>query len=160
MRNKIIACAFALTVLFGWAIYHTVNSNIGQIVEIKVSGYDPRDLLSGHYLTYTVDYDNFKHADCRNFQSEPAVYLCLAIGKLSAKKPADCLAVKGICRYSRFVAGIERFYIPQDYAPKLDAALRAGKHDAKIKVLITRGGKTYVKDMFFDGISAKDFARR
>jgi uncharacterized membrane-anchored protein len=163
MKNNIIACAVMLFVLFGWTLFHAVSSNVGEIVEIKVSGYDPRDLISGHYLTYNVNYDNFKPSACRNFYHGSAVYLCLERAKLSASKPAGCLAIKGNCKghgANIFTAGIERFYVPETYAQSLDAALRGGKHEAKIKVLITRGGTAYVKDMLFDGVSAKEFATR
>ena len=46
-----------LAVLVAWTGYHTISSRIGTEIILKVAGYDPRDLLSGHYLTYNVVYE-------------------------------------------------------------------------------------------------------
>ena len=34
-------------------------------VTLRISGYDPRDLLSGHYIVYTIDWDD---TDCKQFK--------------------------------------------------------------------------------------------
>lgn len=119
MKKYIISVCITLGFLFGWTLFTLVSSNIGTTVEFGVIGYDPRNLLSGHYLTYTVMYED------------------------------DAKELKGI----------NRFYIPEKYAADLDRALRSGEYDTKIKVLITPSGRAYVKEMFFDGVGAVEFAK-
>jgi len=162
MKKNIIVCVIALIVLFSWTLFHAFNSNRGQITHIKVTGYDPRDLLSGHYLTYTVLYENFEQSSCSEHEGDD-VYLCLDDGRLSSITPGGCATfIKGVCSIygaNRFNAGIERFYIPEKHAERLDSALRKGTFDTKIKVLVTPTGKAYVKDMLFDGVPALEFAK-
>ena len=35
-------------------------------VTVRIAGYDPRDLLSGHYIAYTIDWEN---TDCGQFEN-------------------------------------------------------------------------------------------
>ncbi|MDR1123563.1 MAG: GDYXXLXY domain-containing protein [Elusimicrobiota bacterium] len=156
---KLFACIFALAVLFSWTGYVAVNSNTGETVEFKITGYDPRDLLSGHYLTYTVDFGVLESRT-----ENRRAYLCLDDKTVYPQKPSSCaLGLAG--EYYKWNKafnhrGIDRFYIPEEYAQRLDKALRSGKHDAKIKVLITKNGAAYVKEMYFDGIAVREFAEK
>jgi uncharacterized membrane-anchored protein len=157
-NTELYACIFALAVLFSWTAYVAINSNTGETVEFKITGYDPRDLLSGHYLTYTVDFGKLE-AKTQN----RSAYLCLDDKTVYSKKPSSCalgFAGEYYGNKTFHQRDIDRFYIPEEYAPLLDKALRSGRHDAKIKVLITKSGRAYVKEMYFDGIAVREFAEK
>ena len=66
MNKKLIA-ALSLPVIFmaGWmGILSFERCSIQHDVIIAVSGYDPRDLLSGHYIDLNL---NWKDTDCSQF---------------------------------------------------------------------------------------------
>ena len=42
-----------------------ITKNSGVDIKLPVMGYDPRDLLSGHYIQYQIDWEK---ADCNQFE--------------------------------------------------------------------------------------------
>ena len=96
---KILSALFALPLfcLMAWSVYLTYNRDTGIDVRVAVRGYDPRDLFSGRYIQYTIDWDRTR---CEQF--------------------AD-----GVCPQNEFCADAKwgrqcRFYIPEEYASTLD----------------------------------------
>jgi len=73
-------------------------------VTVKIEGYDPRDLLSGHYIAYTIDWDK---TDCKQFPQQ-----------ICPKEDFFNIAKQTFWRNSF------RFYIPEQYAQELDDTLR------------------------------------
>jgi hypothetical protein len=73
-------------------------------VEIKIKGYDPRDILAGHYIAYDIDWEQ---TDCTQF-------------------------VRGICPKAEFLktailgtwGGYFRFYVSERAAPKLEQIMQ------------------------------------
>jgi uncharacterized membrane-anchored protein len=66
------------------------------------------------------------------------------------------LFIKGRSEYGNFVAGIERYYFPEEYQQVLFSIPR----DATIKVRITEDGSAYVRDMYVAGEPILEYARR
>ncbi len=159
MKNKnLLFMIIPVIILIGWAGYHEIHSNIGNTVYLKIRGFDPRDLLSGHYLTYEVEYENFSPSECRDNSNYADVdYLCLDTGEINTNIDACKVKIQGECSWRGFDAGINRFYIPQEYALKLDNLLRNGEYPATIEVLVNSSGRAYVKELFFDNIPWKTF---
>ena len=58
MRKKIAYFAFLLpfVALAFWVYGLSHTASFGESVVLKVAAYDPRDLLSGHYLQYSLDF--------------------------------------------------------------------------------------------------------
>jgi len=139
----------ALSVMAGLRHY---QQSSGQEVILPVQGYDPRDLLSGHYLRYSVDYG--VEESCTYSQTEPAV-ICLqpeSAFRLGTEAPQDCeVFIRGRCIAGRFVAGIERFYIPEEGSVELDRRVR-GK-EAALLLSVNQNGKAVIKDLLFNGKS-------
>lgn len=134
---------------------------------IPIDGYDPRDILSGHYLIYRLGFNHREHC---NYDRNP-VYLCLnpdpsgdelhdrEISYLAPFPSEDCKAVlKGRCENGRFLAGIERFYIPEEYAGNLDRVVRSGK--GKIVVAIDQRGNAAIKDLLINDEPWKDYINK
>lgn len=127
----------------------------GHELVFPIQGYDPRDLLSGHYLRFSVDYGN--SLDCGAIAGE--AYLCLADGFLRSVWVDDCLLqIKGECRGARFLAGIERFYVPQEDALTLETLIR--DNSASILVAVDPGGKAMIKELMIDELPWKEFLAR
>ena len=142
------------------AIYKGIKVAIGKEMIIPITGYDPRDLLSGHYLIYRLDLNNNELCS-DDLDKEYEVYVCLNQNKdntvnssqvsafLVEKMRGSCDAIlKGKCKQRRFLAGIERFYIPEEHSKKLDKVIRDSK--GKLVVSIDRNGKAVIKDLLIN----------
>ena len=136
----------ALGILTGYKHYKVT---VGMEVILPIEGYDPRDLLSGHYLTYRVNYGTKYICEQSRKANYSEAYVCLDPKYFSYHKPQTCnLVIKGTCKGSRFRAGIERFYIPEDQAKKLDKDVRSKK--GSIVLSVTPDGHAQIKDLLID----------
>jgi uncharacterized membrane-anchored protein len=164
-RHLIFALVFPILVLAALIIYKQVRVMIGKEIILPISGFDPRDILSGHFLIYRIDYGIQNNDICRNYDNNNDAYICL---KKDSSRPdtyfstispdkdlfesedEECFAViKGKCKDGLFTAGIERFFIPEGYAYSLDSAVR--NSHGKIVLSVTKGGSAAIKDLLIDG---------
>jgi uncharacterized membrane-anchored protein len=174
-KQKLIAAlVLPLVVFIALIFYKQAKVSMGEEVILPITGFDPRNILSGHYLIYEIDYglegDNY----CSEKENRSAdVYLCLIRDKKKRELyrssvsvyydesdlyDAGCDAViRGKCRYGRFMpdSEIEKFYIPEECAHSLDRAIRNGK--GKIVLSVTRGGSAVIKDLLIDDKSWKEY---
>lgn len=148
-RAQQLALAIALPILLltanaSWHFY-----KLGQGVEIRlpIQGFDPRDLLAGHYLIYQIDYGLGDFCTSTDSTKRQRQTICLQPKQSEAS--ADCaIPLEGFCSNEGFKAGIERFYIPEQYASALDQAIRGQKGEI---VLMIKNGKASVKDLLIEG---------
>jgi uncharacterized membrane-anchored protein len=139
----------ALGILTGYKHYKVT---VGVKVTLPIEGYDPRDLLSGHYLTYRVIYGAKNICKMSQAKKNPVRYVCLQPKGFSYSKPMNCeIMIKGTCSGSRFKAGIERFYIPEASAGQLDKDVRSKK--GSIVLSVTPDGHAQIKDLLINGKS-------
>ncbi len=103
MNKKILALVFIIPfiTLLSWTGWLYIQQMCGKDVKVAVMGYDPRDLLSGHYIQYSIDWDK---TDCSQF-------------------------LNGVCPRDEFCLEAEwgrqcRFYIPEKNAEELDNLFR------------------------------------
>jgi uncharacterized membrane-anchored protein len=158
-RSLLLALLLPAIVLLGWVTRLELRRQQGQEVVLAVQAYDPRDMLSGHYLQYAVDY-GFNPCELKVGRGDSSVCVCLEApslrsdvwragwsGECSAL-PDECAThLRGSCEYSRFTAGIERFYIPEAYAPKLTRV----PPNATITVRVAGDGSAQVTDLLVNG---------
>jgi len=59
MKKKYLLLILLVPVicLFLWGCFLEYTKNSGQKILVSVKGYDPRDLLSGQYIQYVIDWD-------------------------------------------------------------------------------------------------------
>ena len=119
-RFLLFALAFPFLALAALTSYKAYKRFAGVELTLPITGFDPRDLLSGHYLVYRLD---IKEEICRGDQADlDPLFLCVIQGdddlrtrlvdSLSSPGSEDCTAIiKGRCDGSRFVAGVEKFYV-------------------------------------------------
>ncbi|PKL39063.1 MAG: hypothetical protein CVV44_09360 [Spirochaetae bacterium HGW-Spirochaetae-1] len=160
--NKKLAAALLIPIvmLALLTLYKAVKIYSGRKVIIPITGFDPRDLLSGHYLTYRLALNTDV---CSGHDRDRGnLFLCLSLDKNGAvigSYPMEyldedwrdrCSAVlKGTCRRGSFMAGIERFYIPENESVLLDRAVRQGK--GSLVVSIDNKGNASIKELLIDG---------
>lgn len=141
-----------LLIFLWWLRIHSVVAN-GNEIALGVSGYDPRDLLSGHYLTYQVTYSPVEPCPDRKKDSERCV--CFADQGSETEWSGSCNELphescrkylRGSCRYGRFEAGIEKYFIPESYA-----STNPIPPNSYIVVALDGRGGGIVKDFFVEG---------
>lgn len=152
-QSLLLALAFPVLVLAGLVLFRTAALRTGQEVTLPISGYDPRDLLSGHYLTFRVDYG--LDSLCSGSGPSETAFVCLEPRGVSKSIPAECpIFIQGNCKGSVFEAGIERYYVPEEQALKLEELVRSKA--ASIRISIGRDGRAQVKDLLIDGKTWRD----
>ena len=110
----------------GWLVYETTTR---FEVTLPITGYDPRDLLSGHYILYDIDW---KKVDCSIFK-------------------------ENLCPKTAFVTS-HRYYVAQEDAPILEKLLTdEQKHTFEITFAYEKDEKPLAKQLLVDGIDWHDF---
>lgn len=152
-RTLIIALLIPIAALAALTAYKKYVLSFGQEIVLPISGYDPRDLLSGHYLIYQVEYG--VGSICGGGAGPQTGFVCLSPKLFSYTAPNGCLKViRGLCNNGRFEAGIEKYYIPEDKAKALEEKVRS--KSASIVLSVTTDGQAQVKDLLIDGQPWKD----
>jgi len=152
-KGIVIALIFPIIVLAALVGYKVNILSIGKEITLPISGYDPRDLLAGHYLIYTVDYGI--RGICSGHSGVRTAHVCLRPKKFTYQLPENCeLMIKGFCRGSQFNAGIERYYVPEKDALRLENLVQSG--EASIVLSVSRSGNAQIKDLLINGKSWKD----
>lgn len=150
-----LAIALPLAVLAfnaGWKLYERSQ---GIEIRLPIEGFDPRDLLSGHYLVYRVNYGLGEFCTDLNVGHNQPHTICLD-PKQSTADESCTVPLSGVCQNSDFKASIERFYIPEQYATPLDQAVR----DQKGEIIITvKNGKAGVKDLMIEDKQWMEFIK-
>ncbi len=77
MKNKILLLILLIPVicLFVWNCFLWYDKDSGTEITVRISGYDPRDLLSGHYIRYTIDWNktDLQQFEDKNFTKDDFV---------------------------------------------------------------------------------------
>lgn len=130
--------------LWGWS-HHL--SRQGDEWEVPIMGYDPRDILRGHYVEFTYDWPGLDAADF----SAPLSALCLSgtapvierAARASAAELATCAhPVRGPSEgiYGRESLRRGRLYAGQVRARELDKALRDQSQRAFVRFRLRPDG--------------------
>ena len=148
--RKFLIAALAVPILSLTALagYKKYKLSFGKEIRLPVQGYDPRDLLSGHYLIYRVDYG--AKDPCSEAAGNRDLFLCLEPRKFSFESPANCSTlIRGVCKDGRFEAGIEKFFVPEEKAKILEKMLLS--QPAEIILSVPETGRAQVKNLLING---------
>jgi len=115
----LLLCPFL--VLAGWSMYYLSFTKKAPEVVLPIRGYDPRNLLSGHYIQFQIDWAS---ADCHQ---------------------ADW---NGVCPRTDF-KGVDRYYVPEDEALPLERKINAG-YPAKIVFSYEKGHRPIAKRLIVE----------
>lgn len=163
MKTKtglILALLLPIMVLAGNTWLHHQQRINGETVIFPIEGFDPRDLLSGHYLVYRIDFGIAENSDCP--ASDITASLCLEPERRVYpvdELPDSCTQfIRGNCDdKARFVSGLERFYVPEQYADLLDEKVR--DNEGKLVVSVDQAGNTGITDLLINGRSWKEMLK-
>ena len=107
MNKKIFIFILPLICLIAWTGFLTYQQKNGQEVKVRITGYDPTDILSGHYIAYQIDWEK---TDCNQFADR----VCPKDNFCKRNKLAKIVSWGAPCR----------FYVPEKYAQQLDETFR------------------------------------
>ncbi len=146
-ENKLkMALAIPILCLLLLVGYKKYILSYGHEVKLPIIGYDPRDLLSGQYLVYTIDYGV---KVCSDKSGRKDAFVCLSNKTFAYNKSKNCkVFIKGECYRGRFSAGIEKYFIPEKRAKKLEDLIRDKK--AHIILSVTKSGVAQIKELLID----------
>lgn len=159
-RLLLVAVVFPILGLLALIGRAELNLESGAQWELPISGYDPRDLLSGHYLRYQYQFEWSRVPTCGSGDViDPACCLCLQPRPASREplvRSVRCEALDGCLSWLRGgdVAGEQRYFVPAERAAELEQALR--DHDASLRVAITDDGTLAVDTLLLDGVPWQD----
>lgn len=147
-----------------------VTQNSGSIWQVKIQGFDPRDLLRGHYLMFRYDWNIKK--DASPCTGEATCCLCVTASEGSGNinpqarpilcnspERRTCDAVVGSGPDGFWESSYE-YFIPEDRAMDLQSMLWDPHHEFRIEVSIPRrGGKPAIRGLYIDGRPMADVLR-
>ena len=154
-----------VVILLGWVISIQTAVSTGTPVVLPVRGFDPRDILAGHYLAVAVDSGAFT-SECADRQGKQRwekteAFFCPDIGKIVLNKPADCAVfIKGYCRYGRFDDNVSRFYIPEKLSRPLEQAVREPENNPQLLLSVSRDGRAFPQDLILDGLPFAEWLKQ
>jgi uncharacterized membrane-anchored protein len=165
MNRVVTALVLPLLALLGWCGWLEWKLISGREVRVAIEGYDPRDLLSGHYIQYSLALN--QPEACTNRQKDQDVCICLdtnptessySIGTWSgtcSDRPSACTVyLRGRCEGPRFSADVERYYIPESLAPVLSRV----PENASVVLKLDDDGLAHVKRVLVNQQSIEEYA--
>ncbi|UOG35590.1 GDYXXLXY domain-containing protein [Leptospira noguchii] len=157
----ILPVALLLPVLFFVSEIITLEftKTRGKELILPIAGYDPRDLLSGHYLQYNIGFQTEDVSGVCKRQKNEILNQSNTDGKNCICYPhlgriyeneglfvEDCneetlkdkglckVYLRGTCKYGRFKIDNERFYVNEQKALEYEKRLRKEKVHIRLKV--------------------------
>ncbi len=103
-------------------------------------GYDPRDLLRGHYVTFRIDFREDTRRDaCLDSDSDCCLCLTGAPGSgiphTQRMSCADARRCNGMLQ-TRLIHRLNRYYVPEDRARELDQRVRRAGNEDRLRVVV------------------------
>jgi uncharacterized membrane-anchored protein len=146
-KYQIIAIFLPLVAMSIWVGSYAFVRQTAREFTFPIAGYDPRDLLSGHYLQYRVDYK----LPLKCEMNAPEWCVCIEdstpyafVSREGRCSEISCsMPMKGRCDGLRFLAGIERFYFPEKFTKKLAVV----PPRSSITISLGSSGQAVVKSM-------------
>ena len=126
---------------------------------LEVGGYDPRDLLRGHYLRFLLRVDPLHDREPCDESGGQECCLCLMRGterQVAAAERATCDTARTQCDGVlpiRALSDSYRYYVPEDQAAELERRLQEGmqRRTATAVVAVDPGGSAQVRELRIDG---------
>ena len=121
-KIKIFILLLPFLCLCSWAMYYANFVKHAPEVRLPITGYDPRNLLSGHYIEFRIDW---KNANCNQ------------------------LDWNGSCPRKDF-DGVTRYYVPESQAHELERIINNQQFDTQMVFAYSKR-LVVAKELLIDG---------
>jgi len=145
-RSAIRAAALVLPLLglaATWVFTH-VRAQQGTEWDVPIAGYDPRDLLRGHYVIYTYDWPGLENSETWRYGGELCIHgTAPAIERVTGgADPACANPVRGYDYSDDFGGGIftGRLYVSQAEGARLEGQLADPRLQATARIRLRDDG--------------------
>lgn len=171
----IIALLFPLVVLAfmagGTVLQRQADT---QVWRIKIGGYDPRDLLYGHYLSFRYQWNlaaaegggSIKAHECLCLTAsgsgirDPLVRPMSCGGDEAKTCPSLIRAYPSASSWTLTRgAPADRYFIPEENAHKIESLLREGKQDFYMEISPRSDRSVAVRGLYIGDMSLEDYLR-
>lgn len=156
-RNKIILMAVALPfiVLCLLVVRAEYNIRTGEQWNFEITGYDPRDLLRGHYLRFNLKYNWQDNKNNCNSRQDCCLCLTKNLSPYPDVHKTACDTARQLCDGYMLMdkeSILNRFYIPEDSAQTAERLLRDARsqQQAYLSVSINKKGQPAIIDLFIN----------
>jgi uncharacterized membrane-anchored protein len=164
-RNALIAALVAPLFVLVLGIVRAENHLAdAKRWQFEITGYDPRDMLRGHYLQYRLALN--EHAGNPTCSDDTEGNCCFCLTTRGDDIPPDverttCDSAQGRCQGilpTHYLTELQRYYIPEASADVLTTRLRdaAAAHRARLVVAIDANGKPQVDALLVSGKRIED----
>lgn len=126
-----VSLAFPIVFLSSWTAYIDEGIRKAPEITIRAEGYDPRSLISGHYLYLRL---NWQDTDCTQFNDN-------------------------LCHPNRFES-VYKYYIPEDVAPTLEKAVQKKDIKVDLVFAYPENKNPYLKKMLINSEPWKEWLKR
>ena len=172
-----LALIFPLFVLGGlWAKAATHRDYGQQVWRVKMTGYDPRDVLYGHYLRFRFDWnmpiavdekalaDNMNVCMCLN-ESDEGITNPVAMPMLcDAPETGQCQSLMKVAKNGRFYSvtsneATEKYFIPEDKAQIIERLFRQSTKPFYMELMAHEDQSVSVRGMYVGDQKIEDYVR-
>lgn len=168
MKKTVFVLFIPIIALLGWIASIEYQIAISQKIRIHIEGYDPRDLLAGHYITFLISTSDKSFCNNINTERVNAAY-CLCFipssdgifhepswGGSCNNKPESCHTfIRGHCSWNRFTTGAERYSFSENYA----SVLQNLPKNASADISVTKDGKMKVLQLYAEDKTLEEYAQ-
>lgn len=114
-----------------WAMYYAYFVKNATEVVLPITGYDPRNLLSGHYIDFRIDWSK-----------------------------ANCYQAgwNGVCPMSDF-RNATRFYVPENKARELERFINNNNFETSVIFAYQKGFRSVAKELLIEGQLWEEFIK-
>lgn len=172
MQKNLAVLALVLMVLLpSLVMVKAVHDRGNGIVwQVDMTGYDPRDLLRGHYLNFRYDWDMVDVDSSEHCIAGQACCLCLnerASGDFTNPqvRAIDCREETTTRQCTSRIKdmgalGPQIYYVPEDHALRLEKMIRDDSHDFKMEIAVPRsGGPAIIRDLYINQKPLAEFLK-
>jgi hypothetical protein len=148
-----------------WAMTHQ-KAQQGTDWDVPITGYDPRDLLRGHYIQYRYEWPGVDADENGNWPWFAA--LCIEgrapsitrVSRLEHEAPAKCTSIARAPDDGMTDLIRGRFYVPQTRASEYENKLRDLKLQGVMRVRIREDGVMTPRSLHFRALTAAEIKAR
>jgi hypothetical protein len=158
LQLKRLAVLLPVVLLVSMVVQAEWQLSHSKTWHFAIQGYDPRDLLRGHYMNFRLDISTDNAIESCSI-SDPSCCYCLAPGpgfEAEARLATCETATRTCAAYVRTqpLHSFSRFYIPEQGRLEMESALReaAVEDRAHLAVAVSATGEPMIEALLIDGI--------
>ncbi|GJL86184.1 MAG: hypothetical protein DHS20C02_19590 [Micavibrio sp.] len=173
----VLVLVLPILVLAGMTGKVAIRQQVGeQIWRVKITGYDPRDLLYGHYLRFRYDWNIGANPHTSSASPKNQTCLCLnqsgdgysnpEVYQTHCKAPENksCQSVMKVYRHgNRYSLNrnevSEKYFIPEENSEEIDRLFRSGDGEFSVELMAHKDHSVSVRKLYINDVPLDEYLR-